>query len=373
MNMFASSRFYLLEFNRILKYPAKSRSQRNTSRGASNNRSKLYIRQGEGKGEGRPDIHISNSTRSHSIGIRMASSSELSSLSSGALESRTATPPSSNTGTVNLFDLSASCLAAAMAASEPIRRIALGSISSPPRTPAVSAADEGDLVAFGVPSSLVVVEEGAQHENEEEADKPASARSLGDFSFSSFNNLASGGRIPPSRQSSLTSIASRSKADGTLVTDADGAAQRLIVHAIRCVNPRVTIVGEESAEEENRLSSEDQEECTPPSALETLADQAILASTPNSVPPAPSGGLLPVHQWESCWRFAQEEVQRRIPESVADIEVEVDPSRVSIFGKLVTTLETATVELHSLLQQGPGQDYDVVLLVAYVGGQYCVL
>ena len=47
----------------------------------------------------------------------------------------------------------------------------------------------------------------------------------------------------------------RTKLDGTVVTDADGAAQRIIVAALRHVSPDVRIVGEESRTEMERSNS----------------------------------------------------------------------------------------------------------------------
>jgi len=218
----------------------------------------------------------------------------------------------SSSPTVNLYELAASCLAASIAASEPIRRIAFGSLHSPARTPAVTA-DDYEIASVVGTSTLVVVEEEGDVQH-----KTDSTRSL-DTAYSAVSAVYA--RSAPSRQSSVTSIASRSKSDGTLVTDADGAAQRLIVHAIRSVDSRVTIVGEESSEEENRLFGD-------PDLWSPAEDN----SSP-SIPPAPSGGLLSAHQWEACWRFAQEEIQIRLAQNpdIANVETDVDPSRVSIF------------------------------------------
>ena len=52
----------------------------------------------------------------------------------------------------------------------------------------------------------------------------------------------------------------RTKLDGTVVTDADGAAQRIIVAALRRVSPHVRIVGEESRTEMERSNSKTFEE-----------------------------------------------------------------------------------------------------------------
>jgi len=229
----------------------------------------------------------------------------------------------SSSPTVNLYELAASCLAASIAASEPIRRIAFGSLHSPARTPAVTA-DDYEIASVVGTSTLVVVEEEGDVQH-----KTDSTRSL-DTAYSAVSAVYA--RSAPSRQSSVTSIASRSKSDGTLVTDADGAAQRLIVHAIRSVDSRVTIVGEESSEEENRLFGD-------PDLWSPAEDN----SSP-SIPPAPSGGLLSAHQWEACWRFAQEEIQIRVAQNpdIANVETDVDPSRVSIFGKHFTTYYSCT-------------------------------
>ena len=52
----------------------------------------------------------------------------------------------------------------------------------------------------------------------------------------------------------------RTKLDGTVVTDADGAAQRIIVAALRHVSPDVRVVGEESRTEMERSNSKTFEE-----------------------------------------------------------------------------------------------------------------
>ena len=100
----------------------------------------------------------------------------------------------SNDVKVNLLDLASACVACAEAASRVIKAIA-------------EPQDQGDNDDHGDPN------------------------------------------VDPNNPSSLLHKNTRLKDDGSFVTDADFAAQGIIVKAIRSISPHVRIVGEESAEE----------------------------------------------------------------------------------------------------------------------------
>ena len=67
--------------------------------------------------------------------------------------------------------------------------------------------------------------------------------------------IQSNGGAPDQLQKNGSKQNVRTKLDGTVVTDADGAAQRIIVAALRHVSPDVRIVGEESRTEMERSNS----------------------------------------------------------------------------------------------------------------------
>mmetsp|Transcript_15470 Transcript_15470/g.44760 ORF Transcript_15470/g.44760 Transcript_15470/m.44760 type:complete len:479 (-) Transcript_15470:644-2080(-) len=74
------------------------------------------------------------------------------------------------------------------------------------------------------------------------------------------SNVASNGGPKDQLQKNGSKQNVRTKLDGTVVTDADGAAQRIIVAALRHVSPDVRIVGEESRTEMERSNSKTFEE-----------------------------------------------------------------------------------------------------------------
>ena len=108
--------------------------------------------------------------------------------------------------TVDVLSLATSALAAAVAASLPIRQLA------------------------------------------EQPDDPSGADSSSDIPKSN-----GGAKDKLQKNGSKQNV--RTKLDGTVVTDADGAAQRIIVAALRHVSSDVRIVGEESRTEMERLNS----------------------------------------------------------------------------------------------------------------------
>ena len=121
--------------------------------------------------------------------------------------------------TVDLLDLSVAALASSVAASQPIRKLA-------------EQSDDGD---GGGGSS----------------DNTATA---GDATPSS----SAGVSCDLQKDGSQKNV--RTKLDGTVVTDADGAAQRIIVAALRHVSEDVRIVGEEERKEMESSQSRDFEE-----------------------------------------------------------------------------------------------------------------
>ena len=110
---------------------------------------------------------------------------------------------------VNLLDLAASCVACAEAASRVIKAIA-----EPPKS---------------------------ENSNDDDDD----TTNNNDISTANTNNA----NDETHHQSSSMKKNTRLKDDGSFVTDADFAAQGIIVEAIRAISPHVRIVGEESAEE----------------------------------------------------------------------------------------------------------------------------
>jgi len=96
----------------------------------------------------------------------------------------------------------------------------------------------------------------------------------------------------------------RMKSDGTIVTDADGAAQRIIVDALRRVSSEIRIVGEESQEDERRLSDGDNEW-----PWESDDDASF----------------------DEVSEMMNEEIKNRTRNKGIDPLFEVDPARISVF------------------------------------------
>ena len=88
------------------------------------------------------------------------------------------------------------------------------------------------------------------------AEQPADANG----GATSSNTSSNGGPQEEQLQKNGSKQNVRTKLDGTVVTDADGAAQRIIVAALRHVSPDVRIVGEESRTEMERSNSKTFEE-----------------------------------------------------------------------------------------------------------------
>jgi len=111
----------------------------------------------------------------------------------------------SKTNTVNLISLACSAVASSIIASKPIRRIALKASS-------------------GSHCSDIYLNKGQEQSITDNADtEPIST--------------------------SKDRVGARIKLDGTIVTDADGASQRIIVENIRKISTEIRIVGEESKED----------------------------------------------------------------------------------------------------------------------------
>ena len=210
--------------------------------------------------------------------------------------------------TVNLFCLATSCLASSMAASEPIRRVAFEAASF--LSSSSSSSSSSLLMSLSI---------------HEDLDSP----------------------------SSCSSIVSRSKIDGTVVTDADGAAQKIIVDAIRSINPRIRIVREESDEEENRLSKHgsgcvqittltageengSNRSLTVEQAMEHDDDdddddnavKKVRTKTPVNI-------TLDLNSWVSIYSYARQQIQTCVEIKQFLLQQgDVDPKRVSVFGKI---------------------------------------
>lgn len=187
----------------------------------------------------------------------------------------------SNDRYVNLFDLAAATLASTFSASIPIRNIANQGNET---TINKSEGDAGVANKSSVPGHLEKLEDSdltkRRHNfsssfssfgsiDEELNSAIASGPKEPLITISDDSTLLNGHSFLRSGSSMLddmmsidshrdskasldvdNSIASRIKVDGTIITDADGAAQQVIVDAIRKISSEVSIVGEESFEEE---------------------------------------------------------------------------------------------------------------------------
>jgi 3'-phosphoadenosine 5'-phosphosulfate (PAPS) 3'-phosphatase len=118
--------------------------------------------------------------------------------------------------------------------------------------------------------------------------------------------------------------------DGTIVTDADGVAQKLIVDAIRSHHPlNLKIVCEESEEEENRYSS------TRSLSVEEALSVTLASST--------TTGNVTSNSWKWWYQYASQQIQNCQdlvpPASTSTLHDDctgqsycVDSNRISIFG-----------------------------------------
>ena len=126
------------------------------------------------------------------------------------------------TNTVNLFDLAAATLASTISATIPIRNIA--SVISNQNNATKKALSE-----------------------QKNAEGSSSPTSVDDIPLK---------QLSKDCQSSGVTIDSRKKNDGTLVTVADGAAQQIIVDALLEISKNISIIGEESYEDERGDASD---------------------------------------------------------------------------------------------------------------------
>ena len=116
----------------------------------------------------------------------------------------------------------------------------------------------------------------------------------------------------------------RSKADGSVVTDADFTAQGIIVQAVQAVHSGVTIVGEESAEEmKEHTQPEDQTMIEERNALQDLAAKELwMRRWKNATSP------LPLSSEMSDLSAAKEPTEQDLRDMIVDISrvrVIVDP------------------------------------------------
>jgi hypothetical protein len=227
-------------------------------------------------------------------------------------------PPS---GSVNLYSLATTCLASSLAASEPIRRIAFeggsGLVSRATLSSYSSSSSSSSSCAFAAAASTATIESSRCWEEP------------GDNSTDAANDTTNNSYFGATATDNRRTIHYRRKVDGTIVTDADGVAQKLIVDAIRSHHPlNIKIVCEESEEEENRFSS----------TRSLSVEEALLAAPPSSI----KNGYVTGDSWNWWYHYASQQIQTcqdltrpsatTLPDDFTDHYNSVDSSRISIFG-----------------------------------------
>lgn len=197
------------------------------------------------------------------------------------------TTSSSSTSFVNLYDLAASAISSSIVASIPIRDIAYKAssassnsdniddithpnITSPTPTTEVESTTPLSLDSFSF--ILEDIHNNDTHANHVTGSGSGSGNGSGNtnaIAASSSSPLSSNGCGYRDRDHSLRDSAtscisaadessptrhkrihSRKKSDGTLITDADGASQQIIVNGILSVSQNIQIVGEESLQDQ---------------------------------------------------------------------------------------------------------------------------
>ena len=188
--------------------------------------------------------------------------------------------------TVDLLDLSIAALASSVAASQPIRKLA--------EQPDDDGGDdyENGTLSADVPSSPSSAAATAAGGDGERLQKDGSQKNV------------------------------RTKLDGTVVTDADGAAQRIIVAAIRHISKDVRIVGEEERKEMESSQSREFEEAAR-RFLEMEANGAEhdddgASSHTNAATDEGEGAAAAVeHEIAGIFEMVREEITSRYSQSVA--------------------------------------------------------
>jgi len=142
---------------------------------------------------------------------------------------------------VDIFDLAAAALASAISASIPIRNIA--SVTSKSRK----------LTKLKQRSATCVFDISTVPVADKKQENAATTKNISPSHVAEIPALPALDKV----QDQCSNIESREKTDGTLVTDADGAAQQVIVDALRIISKDVRIIGEESQEEERSNASDD--------------------------------------------------------------------------------------------------------------------
>lgn len=228
-------------------------------------------------------------------------------------------PPSSS---INLYSLATTCLASSLAASEPIRRIAFeggsgGLVSRAAISSYSSSSSSSSSCAFAAAASTATIESSRCWEEP------------GDNTTNAATDTTNNSYFGTSATDDRRTIHYRKKVDGTIVTDADGVAQKLIVDAIRSHHPlNIKIVCEESEEEENRFSS-----------TRSLSVEEALFTTP---PSNTNTGYDTGDSWNWWYHYASQQMQNcqdlilasttTLRDDFTDHYDSVDSSRISIFG-----------------------------------------
>ena len=151
------------------------------------------------------------------------------------------------TAQVNIFDLAAAALASTISASIPIRNIASSySDDNSTGTPSNNSQDQNEVhQPFQQTKELL--------SNSENILLGSSGSPEVSVSSSSPTAVDGISRSSPNEKYKMNT---RKKKDGTLVTDADGAAQQIIVDSLRAISKDICIVGEESKEDERGDASD---------------------------------------------------------------------------------------------------------------------
>ena len=159
---------------------------------------------------------------------------------------------------VDLYDLAAAAIASSINASMPIKNIAHANSKSEaninviPPMEILSLSNECSSKVSSSFASFDLSNGSVPSTNANIDDITSNPQNIN--SYISSDKIENNIQIPNKNEN--FKINSREKQDGTLVTDADGASQQIIVDALRAISKEITIVGEESFEDE-RCDSND--------------------------------------------------------------------------------------------------------------------
>lgn len=187
------------------------------------------------------------------------------------------TTSSSSTSFVNLYDLAASAISSSIVASIPIRDIAYKAASASsnsddiddithPNITSPTPTEVESTTPLSLDSFSFILED--IHYNDTHVNHVTGSGNTNAIAASSSSPLSSNGCGYRDRDHSLRDSAtscfsaadesptrhkrihSRKKSDGTLITDSDGASQKIIVNGILSVSQNIQIVGEESLQDQ---------------------------------------------------------------------------------------------------------------------------